>query len=78
MKYYSIDRIEGTRAVLIDDEGNEILAEAASFDTTPREGLVVKNDNGLFSLDRDETVRRREIAIQRLNMLLDRNNSTEE
>ena len=78
MKQYSIDRIEGTKAVLIDDDGNEIFAEASSFDTTPNEGFIVTDNNGQFSLDRDETQRRRRIAIERLNMVLGKSGKEDE
>ena len=78
MKQYSIDRIEGTKAVLIDEDGNEILAEASSFDTTPNEGFIVTDNNGKFSLDRDETQRRRRIAIERLNMVLGKSGKEDE
>ena len=73
MKCYSIDRIEGTKAVLIDDYGAEVLAELEQFDIAIKEGDVVGEKDGGFVFDRMETEKRREKAIERQRLLFKRN-----
>lgn len=69
---YSVDRIENGMAVLISDDENELILPLSAFDFEVREGLVLKEDRGVFSADTNEESERREKAANLLKKILDK------
>lgn len=63
---YSIDRIEGDIAVLVDEEGNSIPMPRATLPTGVRVGAMLRRDGEIFILasDEEEIRRRRVLELQ--------------
>lgn len=72
MKYYVLDRIEGETAILLSDGGDVRELPAASLPCSAAEGDVLIWGDGGFSIDREETARRRAAADGRLSRLLNK------
>lgn len=70
---YSVDRIENGMAVLISDDENERILPLTAFDFAVHEGMVLKEEDGVFSTDVDEESERREKAADLLKKILDKN-----
>lgn len=62
--YYSIDRFEGEFAVCEDEEGNFLDIPKALLPADVREGTVLNEKNGRYTIDQAEEKRRRDLANQ--------------
>ena len=70
--YYSIDRFEGTLAVLQDDDGNCMDVPRASLPADARQGDVLMQRDGTWLPAPDETARRRQHVLSLQQRLLNR------
>lgn len=69
VKYAVVDRVEGSVAVIVFDDGTRISVPDTGFS----EGdVVIREDDQLFRIDREETLRRREQMEQRRRRLFKR------
>ena len=59
MAKFSIDRIEGAYAVLIDDQGNDSSVLLSDLPKGVKEGNVVRYEDGVYALDAAEEQQRR-------------------
>ncbi len=70
--YFSIDIIEETVALCIDDDGATRAIALDLIDGEVSEGAVlVENGNGRYSLDKDEEAKRRESNFKLAESLFD-------
>lgn len=68
----SIDRIEGDKAVCIADSGETVIIPVSSVSGEISEGkILVENENGVYSVDEDETERRRKAVFELSESLFD-------
>ena len=71
MSKASIDRFEGDRAILVDENGREQVVSRAALPADAREGDVINLET--FAIDREETERRRaEVAAARARLARER------
>lgn len=70
---YSIDRIEGGFAVLIDENENSISVPVSSLPKEAGEGSVLDKTEDGFSLDSEETKRRKKRLFDLQNNLFSEN-----
>ncbi len=61
---YSLDRIEGTVAVLVDDDGNDRLVPASALPPSCRPGIMVRETDGVFQVDEQATAKRRQEVVE--------------
>ncbi len=61
---YSIDRIEETVAVLVDDDGNDRLVPVAALPPLCRPGIMVREMDGVFAVDEQATAQRRQDVVK--------------
>ena len=61
---YSIDRIEGDIAVLVDEEGNSIPMPRAALPTGVRVGAMLRRNGEIFILTPDEEEKRRRRVLE--------------
>lgn len=57
--FYSCDRTEGNKAVLIDDKGGSLVVQVSDFEESPTEGGIYALQNGRFVFQGEETRLRR-------------------
>lgn len=70
--YFSVDIIEETVALCIDDDGATRAIALDLIDGEVNEGSVlVENENGRYTLDKDEEKRRRESNFMLAESLFD-------
>lgn len=70
--YFSVDIIEETVALCIDDDGATRAIALDLIDGEVNEGAVlVENENGRYSLDKDEEKRRRKQNFELAESLFD-------
>lgn len=69
----SIDRIEGDRVVMIDDEGNQTVKPRELFAKGIEEGDVVVKQNGIYEKDAQTTEQLRREVNELLDRLIKRN-----
>lgn len=70
MKWFSIDRIEGKYAICEDDDCNAIEIHINDLPRGIKESdIIMRDENGKFTIDLDETQRRRKEAINLKNEL---------
>lgn len=68
--YYSIDRFEGTYAVLIaDEDGSQSIVERKMIPAEAEEGSLLLMQDGTYIYDADETARRRKEFFRRTRNL---------
>ena len=67
--FYAIDRFEEDAAVLVDDGENTLIVERKLLPAAARQGDVLRLEEGRYTVDEEETARRRE-RILRLERLL--------
>lgn len=72
MNTYVIDRFEGTVAVLEDEAGGTSAVPRDSLPPAAREGDVLRLKDGVYTLDPEETARRRERMLALLRRLRER------
>lgn len=60
---YSVDRIEGDAAVLVDDDGHSVPVPVSMLPASIRCGDVLRMQDGVYELDRAETDVRRSFAL---------------
>lgn len=60
---YSVDRLEGEKVILVDDDGHSHTILTSDLPEQVRMGDVVLWQNGAYYLDREETERRRSYVI---------------
>ena len=63
MSRYSVDRIEGELAVLVDDEGRSHTIELSCLPSGTREGTVLQYTDQCYVLDIEEEESRRNKAL---------------
>lgn len=66
---YSVDRIEGDVAVLVDEDGNSRDVPRAALPSGIRAGDMLREQNGMFVLDADAANARRARVLQLQNSL---------
>lgn len=67
---WTIDRFEGSAAMIEDLDENMISVDKALLPADAREGdILKKNENGCFELDAEATLRRRERISSMLSRL---------
>lgn len=66
---YSVDRIEGDVAVLVDEDGNSRDVPQAALPPDIRAGDMLREQNGMFVLDADAANARRARVLQLQNSL---------
>lgn len=66
---YSVDRIEGDVAVLVDEDGNSRDVPQAALPSDIRAGDMLREQNGMFVLDADAANARRARVLQLQNSL---------
>lgn len=59
MEYFSVDRIEGDRAVLVSDSEKKIIVSLNEFPFPLSEGTVVSFKDGAYVHEEDEEQRRK-------------------
>ncbi len=66
--FFTLDRIEGDYAVIIDENGTktDILSSSLPF---LRAGSVYENENGVYIYNEKETEKRRLAAVERIRRL---------
>ena len=64
MMFWSIDRFEGAFAVVEDDQRKTRQIERTLLPPEAKEGDVLKMSDGRYEIDREETERRRKVAIR--------------
>ncbi len=69
----SIDRIEGDRVVMIDDDGNQTVKPRELFAKGIEEGDVVVKQNGIYEKDAQTTEQLRREVNELLDRLIKRN-----
>lgn len=67
--YYSIDRFEEEWAVLQDDDGRSVTVERSRLPAQARQGDLLTEKDGAYSVDENETAARRE-RIRRMEQKL--------
>ncbi|MGN0545942.1 MAG: DUF3006 domain-containing protein [Acutalibacteraceae bacterium] len=68
----SIDRIEEDKAVCIADSGETFIIPVSSVSGEISEGkILVESENGLYSVDENETERRRKAVFELSESLFD-------
>ena len=72
-KRYSIDRVEHSVAVLVDEEENCSTVPLSELPEGAAEGDMLLWEDGVFRLDLDSTEQRRQKAIALQNLLRRRN-----
>lgn len=75
MSIYSVDRIEGTYAVLVGDDGDDCSVLLTDLPEGMKEGAVVRLENGAYALDESEQQSRRSRVLS-LQEKLRRKNQT--
>ncbi len=73
METFTLDRIEGPVAVLIDCTGGILEIPAAHLPAGYHEGAVLHRQDGLWLIDPDATIRRRISMQEKLEKLLSKN-----
>ena len=72
---YSIDRIEGDIAVLVDDDGKTIPVSLSALPETVRPGDILRMQESGYALVPDETEVRRSYAVSLQEKLRRKNQS---
>lgn len=68
--FYSIDRFEGEWAVLISDkDGSSLNILRSCISPDAGEGAIVKEENGMYVYDAEETAARRKAFFERTRRL---------
>ena len=73
MRLCSVDRLEDKTAVLLFDDGEERIINIKILDFLVEEGMILKETDGVFLLDRTETKRRKNEASALLKKILNKN-----
>ena len=68
---YSVDRIKGDIILLISDDHRKITLNRADCSFIIKEGDILREENGRWQLDLDETDRRRAKVRSLLDSLLE-------
>ena len=61
---YSIDRVEEIVAVLVDEDGNTRPVPVAALPSTCRPGMIVRETDGVFTVDEQATAQRRQEVVK--------------
>lgn len=69
---YSLDRIEDGIAVLIDDNGDSVEVSSSALPEGAKEGDILNESEGVFSLCTDETALRRAEALAMQRKLMNK------
>lgn len=67
---YIIDRIERDIVICEEESGSMVKFSLDEIPKEAREGDVLLNINGAFQIDGEETIRRREKMLEKLNGLI--------
>ncbi len=76
--FFSVDRVEGTRAVLIDEGKNPLEVPLSMLPTGAREGDMLLYQNECFAYAPQRTLQRRETMASVLSGLLRHGNEERE
>lgn len=71
MNLWSVDRIEGDAAVLIDEAGNDAVVALADLPDHLKEGMMLRLADGVYSVD-DRAAQERKKAVLSLQEKLRR------
>lgn len=63
IRTYSVDRIEGDVAVLVDDDGHSASIPVLQLPASVRSGDVLHCRDDIYELDRSETDARRSLVL---------------
>jgi hypothetical protein len=66
---YTIDRFEGNFALCEDESGSQRQIPLSALPETAREGDIITEKDGAFTVNEEATEKRREKMQQRLNRL---------
>lgn len=69
---FVIDRIEEGIAVILDDKNKTFKIRSNEIEGNVRDGAVVVNDNNRWTVDDEETNKRKEAMRARLNRLFNK------
>lgn len=69
---FVIDRIEEGIAVILDDKNKTLKIRSNEIEGNVRDGAVVVNDNNRWTVDDEETNKRKEAMRARLNRLFNK------
>ncbi len=72
MERYVIDRFEGDFAVLEREEGGTVDILKSDLPETT-EGDVIIFENGVYRVDKEETLRRQELTLEKMRKLFEKN-----
>lgn len=68
---YTIDRIGDGIVICEDENGDRVKLQAAGLPDGAREGDILSEEAGVWILDREETVRRRQKMRKKLDRLIE-------
>ena len=63
MNLWSVDRIEGDVAVLIDENGNDTVAALADLPARLKEGMMLRLADGVYSVDEKAAQERKKVVL---------------
>ena len=63
MNLWSVDRIEGDVAVLIDENGNDTVAALADLPARLKEGMMLRLADGVYSVDEKAAQERKNAVL---------------
>lgn len=69
MMFYTIDRFEGDYAVLEDDDENRVNVKRALLPVTAKESDVLVFDGETYTVNAEETEKRRQSVIEMLRKM---------
>lgn len=69
MMFYTIDRFEGDYAVLEDDDENRVNVKKALLPEMAKEGDVLDFDGEAYTVNAEETEKRRQSVIEMLRKM---------
>lgn len=69
MMFYTIDRFEGDYAVLEDDDENRVNVKRALLPVTAKESDVLDFDGETYTVNAEETEKRRQSVIEMLRKM---------
>ena len=72
MERYVIDRFEGDFAVLEREEGGTVDILKSDLPEAT-EGDVIIFENGVYRVDKEETLRRQELTLEKMRKLFEKN-----
>lgn len=73
MEYLSVDRIENSVAICENEDMSTIKLPLSLLPNGIREGSIIAFENGVYTIDKSEEVRRKERISKLQNLIFDDN-----